>query len=189
MKLLETSIPANYSEIVKAMGFRIEPIYVDRLFNAGFTSVAHFLQLTKTKGKVALKLTDENNTFLFAAIVLYVPAENKMPASYTFEITFDEDDIENAQVYEMEDNEFKKILNNVSFSSAGMRFKNDNGLLYTYKFLFKSLVDWLKTNDGKIEHDTFTAISEVEGEERLMSIVPDGVTKQLVKGDATEETV
>ena len=192
MKLMETSISTNYTEAVKsALAYHIQPQYTDDLLAIGFKSIANFMQLVKEKSKVGFAIKDQNETFLFAAVVNYHPGDEtdeESVGNYTFEFTFDEDDLEGIKVYDYRDDKFKKIVKTVAYDHIGMRFKNDEYLISVFQYLFKVLIDWLKTNDGEVEHSVFVATSGVEDDEKVMSIVPDGVLKRLIKDDASLET-
>jgi hypothetical protein len=189
MKLMETSIPVQFTEIIKVRAFSISPTFVEPIYQIAFTTIAHFLQLTKEKKKVALKIFDENGTFLFAAVTNYHPNEDpEMPGNYTMEFTFDEDDLDGATIYQDSDQNFIKLLKHTAFDIANMNFKFETDVLAMFRYAYKALHDWLKVNTGEVVASTFVASAGEEEGERFMSIVPDGILKRLIKDDASLES-
>jgi len=186
MKFNESAIPANYSEIVKREKYAIPSQFAEVIFTIGFKAAANFLSIVKTKTKTALKIDDVDGNFILAFVTNYhANDDTSMPGNYSLEVTFDIDDIESAKVFEMSDATFKKVLKSEALSEARMNFKSSEDLIKTFKYAFKSLLDWLKINEGEIEHGAFVAVSGSEDDEKVYSVVPDGVIKRLIKDDGT----
>ena len=186
MKLSETSIPVNYSELLKREGYDVPAVFAEELIpSVLFEAVQVFINSIRVKGKSALVLKDYNNVFLFAVISNYVPGTEEGQGHYTLDCSFDEDKIADAKCYDFSDSTFLGVVRAIS-ERENMDFLDNTMIKLTYQYFLKALVDWLSVNSGEVEHAKFTAKAADEDGLHFMAIVLPGEVVQTVKNDAAE---
>jgi hypothetical protein len=196
MKLMETSIPVNYGQVIlKEANLDWDPNDTGKIYDIVIMSISDFLGMMKTKdAKIALAVKDLKGNFKMAGVVAYHPNENEdMPGNWSYELTFDEKDIEEATVFVSTDAQFQRVVGQTSFNLYGMKFLSPTYVSPMIEGAATVLINWLDTNAKESEEVVievpgyFTASVVVEGGEKIMSIVPDGAMKRLVKDDSALE--
>lgn len=173
----------------------------ERVTKSFFAATAQFLHDTKIKDPkkaVALTLTTVSGEFLFGAVVQY--NENKdnpdEPGNWSYITTFDEADIEAIEskrsVKKMlySDDFFKNVFNTVVHDVGGIVFKD---ALFMYDACLITIESILQVLDKEaVVGETvnielpgyFVATVEVDGDEKIFGITPDGAMKEVIKSDA-----
>lgn len=199
MKLTETSIPQNYSQALLnnsvTIPLDLEPEYATHIYEIMFTSFAEFLRLVKSNSnKVAIAVEDIQGNLCLAGIVQYHENEDKdMPGNYSYEFTTNKEDLEDAKVYSITDPGFTQVAYSTAFRLHGIRFREQSFIQALFITACKTLLNWLDTNASPTEEKTvahegyFEATVAVENGEKVISIVPDGAMKRLIKDDTAIE--
>lgn len=194
-KFKETGIPTQYGESLKDFGLSFEPSNVPYMFDILITSMSDFLGLTKNKtNKTSLAIKDLKGNLLLAGIVAYHPNEDEeMPGNWSYEMTFNEDDIKDTNIYLASDPQFKTVYGRVAYDLHGIEIPNAMHLQPLMNSTASTLKDWLDANAKEGEEVSvtlagyFVASVEIEKGEKVFSIVPDGAMKRLIKDDSALE--
>lgn len=191
MKLIETTLLENMVTLMGRKNCRWTVALGELCAQAFIASVTEFLRLVRSKEdkKVALAVTDIQGKLLWAAVVEYHEGETAEEAgniSYTF--TFDQADLENAKVYNYNDTQFQKVMVGTSFRLNGIEFKKQVHMGYIIDSFIESLITWADVNatanKETVELDGYFKLSTaIENGVKVVSMVPDGAMKQLVKDD------
>lgn len=194
MKFTETSIPNNYSmNIRNDARMDITPDDVEMLYNVLFASFSEFLAQVKKKDKtIALVMEDLKGNFLMAGIINYTENENKdMPGNWTYEMTFDADDIKNVDVtYKTTDTQYEVVVANTAYRVSSIRFASPTYVHDIIITAVKTLQKYLDENASETETKEvelpgyFTATVTVKNGKKKMAITPGDAMKRLIKDDA-----
>ena len=197
MKFNESSIPQNYSQSLMRLTV---PMDVDasiayQVYEIMFTSMADFLRLVKSNSnKVAISIEGVDGHMYMAGVVTYHENEDKdMPGNYSYEITLNKEDLEDAKVYTIADNGFAHVVNSVYHSMHNMIINQQSYIIDLFTTAAKVLLEWLDVNASEKEEKSvtldgfFVASVVVEDGEKIFSIVPDGAMKRLIKDDTAIE--
>ena len=197
-KVEESSIMVNYVKNINEKGVGLVDEKNDTLdiYKGLFTSISDFLgQVKNKKEKMALSINDLKGNLKLAAIVAYHPNEEneELPGNWSYEFTTDANDIEGIQTYQSTDPQFQQVLARVLHKSYSITIKN---AIYSQVLIFAAittLLDWLDVNAKEGEEVSielegfFVASVAIENGEKIISIVPDGAMKRLIKDDSALE--
>ena len=194
-KLQETSIPANFSQVMTTIGRRVEPDRVGIVYDTLLMAMSDFLAQVKSKeNKTAIAVKDLKGNLLLAGIVNYHKNENEdMPGNWSYELTFNEDDLNGCNVSLSTDPHFNRVFLKT--------LENLHGLLLDDPIVMQPMIEeginvikqWLDVNakeneEVSVEHPGFFVASvSVENGEKVYAIVPDGAMKRLIKDDSALE--
>lgn len=176
----------------------------ERIFKSFFAATATYLgkvKVSKEDEAVALVLTDVSGNFKFAGIVEYHENEENKdePGNWSFTMTLNEDDIKaieknkELKKYLYGDDAFKNIFDKVSYDVGGIQFEHERYMYDACLLVVDTLVQVLDRE--AVENEIvdvempgyFTASVQVEGDEKVFAITPDGAMKALVKSDVALE--
>lgn len=191
MKLVETTLLENMVTLMGRKNLRWTVALGELCAQAFIASVTEFLHLVRSKEdkKVALAVTDIQGKLLWAAVVEYHEGETAEEAgniSYTF--TFDQADLENARIYNYNDAQFQKVMVGTSFRLNGIEFKKQSHMISIIDTFIEAIISWADVNASEnketVELDGYFKLSTaIENGVKVVSMVPDGAMKQLVKDD------
>ena len=197
MKLLETQLPALYSQnLHDKYRWDFGPSHLDKIYDILFCGSAELLSNIKSTDRpAALVITALNGTTVAAGIVQYFENEDESnPGNWSLVWTFNESDIpENAFRVSLSDGQVQPYYIGIATSKYGIQFKDSSAFenLLTEAVIY--LKKWLddnasETEEVSIEQDgVFVARVAVENGEKVFSIEMDGLVKQLIKDDAAIE--
>lgn len=159
-------------------------------------AMSDYAQEVKNKeNPIAIVIDDLKGKLLLAAVVRFHEGEGKMPGNWSYEWTFDEEDIKDCSKYLVSENTANNFFA-VRAKDAPVRFSyNSPSYMYLGAQAFADcLINWLDTNakpGEEVEVDLdgyFKASVIVEDKKKIMSFSPDGAIKRLIKDDASLET-
>ena len=195
MNFKETSIPANYSLTLKdraSMDWSAND--ADKIYGTLIAAISQYLATVKSKkiGSTAVVVNDLKGNFLLAGIVTYHENENAdMPGNWSYELTFNESDIKDVEDIRMStDTQFDIIAANAAFNLYSMKFMSQLYMQDMFITAIDTLIKYLDENAREGETvdveltGYFTASVEVCDGKKIMSIVPDGAMKRVIKDDA-----
>lgn len=188
----------NVSEVEK---FRLSDVEWLLIIEDLSTTIYKFLGIAKDKEKkVALVFTDatEANNFLVAGIIEYHKNEDsdEVGGNWSFVYTFDKNDILDCEVIYSKDIKFIQVFNGVTQTS--LMSKNGGPTGYTvdalivdkiFESIFKYIKNWLDVNARVDEivdlvlEDHFEASVSIEDGIKVLSMVPHGRAKSMIKDD------
>lgn len=196
---LENSVTNEYNRIlaIKGLVFETADLVYD-MMNVPFHAFTKFLALKKNRedNGTAIVLRDLEGNFILAGIVKYhEPEREDQAGNWSYEYTFNEEDIKESTNYNVTDSSFIEVLQLIAIKHNLTITEMDFAIDLVLSF-FTALINVLKQNassseECEIEHDGyFVAVSVVENDEVLLSLTPDGAMKRLIKDDTTlEETI
>jgi len=196
MKFEATTIPKNYEMAMRGqLGLAATEEDANNFVQVIIASVSEFLSIVKAKGtKTALRFEDLKGNLITAAVVEHnESSDEEGQDNWNYYWTFDESDLEGAAIHTVAEDGFKDIIINRALSMHRMTInaKQSPGRLAT--LLIETIVQYLEQNakpDTKVEVECdgfFKAEAEVDGEEIIKAIIPDGPMKVLIKDDAKIE--
>lgn len=191
LKFNTTSIANDYVTALKPYYFELRPEDTVNILDTFMVSMSEFLKLKKNKdAKIALAVKDEKGFFKMAGIVSYHANEDAdMPGNWSYEQTFNEEDVNDATVFDISDDDFITVLDTTAFSLHNMRFTQKSFSLTLIRKLVDVIINWLDVNakeaeEVEVELDGyFKATVAVENGVKVMAITPDGAMKRLIKDD------
>ena len=196
--LMETSVPSEYTFKMKENGFIWVPDDTPAVVTSLFAAIAHFLSAKKRKDmSVGVKLTTTKGDFLVGASVAYVTNEEDeaMPGNWDFSMTFDEEEFKPEVELTCNDGAFVNVLLNVAERLYGMNFNSTHYVGQMINLIMQVLRTHLDINARTDEAvsvvipQSCTVSVVVEGDRKIMSIVPDEALKQIVKDDSCNEII
>ena len=178
-----------------------------RALHLCFAAIANFLAKVKsTDHPVGLLLEDENGNFQFGAKVEYFPNANEdMPGNWGFSFTFNNEDMNNCQLYHSNSKESKEITLDIAEHQYAFLFQadvNDKNVEETKRILISSIIEcavktvkqWIDENSISIDPVTTEIRGKVildamldENGIKVGSITPSGELKNIIKNDACIE--
>lgn len=193
--LMETAIPVNFTQVFNNNGWDWDPSDTNKIFHMMVMSISECLALTKSKdNKSAVAIKDLKGNLLLAGVVSYVPNENEdMPGNWNYVFTVDEEDIKEANVIDSGDTKFQKVFATTAYNLYHLEFFGGIYIQTALEAAVNTLVQWLDVNASETEEveveeqGYFLASVVVEGGEKIISIVPDGAMKRIVKDDTALE--
>jgi len=199
MQFEETSISKIFSlnTAEKSGGLTTIPEeYVDKVIKTAIMAIADYARVLKSKEKpVAVVIDDLKGNVLLAAVVRYHEGEGDMPGNWSFEWTFYEDDIKDCARFSVSEVKCHQFFIDRAKSAFRMTYSSPSYIYLGCQEFANSLIEWLDTNakeneEVEVEMDGyFKASVVVENGKKIMSFVPDGAIKRLIKDDAALETV
>lgn len=198
MQFEETSIAANFSRNTseKSGGLTTIPEEaVGAVVKTAILAMSDYARVVKSKDKpVAITIDDLKGNLLLAAVVRFHEGTGDMPGNWSFEWTFDADDIADCIKYPVSETRAHPFFIDRA-KAYHMTYVNPSYIYLSSQEFANSLIDWLDTNakeneEVEIELDGyFKASVLVESGKKIMSFVPDGGIKRLIKDDAALETL
>lgn len=191
-------IGALRTEVHKRCGGFIDDKVAAASFKAMMCGATAFLATVKsTKTPMALTVTDTENNFIVGAVVQYneSPEEvDETSGNWNYFWTFNKEDIpEDAVEYDIKSEKTHKIVMEAAFQYASAKYNGSQGLIEMFTIAFNTLKDYLMeaAQEGDtyelVDPGVFTAQSAVEDGEKVISIIPDGLIKKLIKDDSALE--
>ena len=192
MKLKESMLLTNVSQVLKAEYLNLEAVLVPDVLEAIIESSSDFLRMTKTKGKTALVYKDLKGNFIVAAVVSYNENTEEGQDNYNYFWTFDEEDIADATTYNSTEARVQSLLSTRLYETHGLR-TNVSHISTMVEKVLMGLSEYLQDNakegeEFQLEDEGyFVASVGVEDGIIVKSLLPDGPMKTLIKDDATVE--
>ena len=196
MKLtIENALPTEYNRVLSLRGLVLEEGLIDDMMKVPVHAISKYLGLKKNRedNGTALVLKDEKGNFILAGVVKYhKPEKEDQAGNWSYEFTFNEEDVKEAHQYLVTDATFMEVLQNVATAHSivitDMEFPYD--LIISFFIALKNVLEQnvTPTEECEIESEGFfVATSAVEGDEKVFAIVPSGEMKRLIKDDSTLE--
>jgi len=193
--LKESTIAIDYQQEVNNQGYLWDPADTFKVFDSVILGITDYLALAKSKKQsTAVAINDLKGNLLFAGIVAYHENENEeMPGNWSYEFTFDPEDIKDAKVVNSTDGQITRFVQTAASNQYNMYFGNPTMIQVTLETFANTLKRWLDQNarEGEevsvIEEGFFVASAVVENGEKVFSVVPDGAMKKIIKDDAAIE--
>lgn len=196
MKLtIENALPTEYNRVLSLRGLVLEAGIMDDTMKVPVHAISKYLGLKKNRedNGTALVLRDEKGNFILAGVVKYhKPEKEDQAGNWSYEFTFNEEDVKEVHQYLVTDATFMEVLQNVATAHSivitDMEFAYD--LIISFFVALKNVLEQnvTPTEECEIESEGFfVATSAVEGDEKVFSIVPSGEMKRLIKDDSTLE--
>lgn len=194
-KLQETSIPTNLSQVIATLGWAVDASQVSFLYDTTLMAISDFLGQAKSKEtKTALAVKDVKGNLVVAGVVTYHKNEDEnMPGNWSFEFTFDEEDLKGADVRLSTDPHFQKVFQKTLKRLFGLAIDDPLAFQPAIEESINVLKQWLDVNAKETEKVSveqpgfFEASVSVEDGEKIFALVPDGAMKRLIKDDAAIE--
>ena len=172
----------------------------DRIIKTVLATFSTYLskrKVSKPDEAVALILQDTSGNFKFAGIVEYfINADNPdEPGNWGYTWTFNEDDIKDldkkksVKKYIVADDAFKSIMDKVSYDIGGFVFERES---FMYDACLLTVDTILQVMDHEAKENEvvdvempgyFVATVAIENGEKIISLIPDGHMKQVIKSD------
>ena len=193
---IEKALPVEYNRVLSLRGLMLEDDVMGDMMKIPVHTFSKYLGLKKNRDDengTALVLRDEKGNFILAGVVKYHKPENEDQAgNWSYEFTFDEEDVKEAHQYIVTDASFMGVLQNVaiehSISITDMNFAFD--LVVGFFIALKNVLEQNVTPTEEFEIESegyFVATAAIEGDEKVYSLVPSGEMKRLIKDDSTLE--
>ena len=193
---IEKALPVEYNRVLSLRGLILEDDVMEDMMKIPVHTFSKYLGLKKNRDDengTALVLRDEKGNFILAGVVKYHKPENEDQAgNWSYEFTFDEEDVKEAHQYIVTDASFMGVLQNVaiehSISITEMSFAFD--LVVGFFIALKNVLEQNVTPTEEFEIEAegfFVATAVIEGDEKVYSLVPSGEMKRLIKDDSTLE--
>ena len=194
--LAKNALPEKYNQALALSGIFLEQDIMEDMIKVPVHAFSKYLGIKKNcndENGTALVLRDEKGNFVLAGVVKYHKPENEDQAgNWSYEFTFDEEDIKNAHQYLVSDSSFIQLFSRVSinYSLAIKDEKFITDLVYAFFVALKNLLEEnvSPTEEFEVELEGyFVASSAIEGDEKVFSLVPSGEMKRLIKDDSSLE--
>lgn len=199
IQLEESALLNSYvHEMGKRFGGFIDPKNVIKTYKALVVSATSFLATVKTtKTPVAFTVEDNEGNLIIAAVVEYNEApevEDDVTGNWNYFWTFDKNDIpENTTCYDVKQKQTHEPIFKAAWEFCSAKFEGTEAMINLFIMSFSLLKDYML--DGAVEGDTyelvypgvFKAQSAVENGEKVVSFVPDGLIKKMIKDDEALE--
>lgn len=180
----------------RLVGFLNVPTAV-KMYKALVIGATNFLATVKsTKTPSVFTITDNEGNFIFAFVVEYTDAPDKeddVTGNWNFYCTFDKNDVPEGAVYDVKNEQTHKPIVQAVWEHTSGRFEGTEALINLYVLAFGLLKDYMMQN--AVEGDTFELVypgvfkaqSAVEAGEKVVSFIPDGLIKKMIKDDEALE--
>lgn len=198
MQFEETSIAGNFSRSTSEKSGGLTTIPEDAVgpvIKTAILAMSDYARVVKSKEKpVAIVIDDLKGNLLLAAVVRYHEGEGDMPGNWSYEWAFDADDVKDCIKYPVSENRAHPFFIDRA-KAYRMTYVSPSYIYLGCQEFANTLIDWLDTNakEGEeVEIDLdgyFKASVIIENGKKIMSFVPDGGIKRLIKDDATLETL
>lgn len=198
MNFEETSIAKSFSmnTCEKSGGLTTLPEEaVGPVIKTAILAMSDYARVIKNKEKpVAIIIDDLKGNMLLAAIVSYHEGEGDMPGNWSYEWSFDAEDIKDCTKYAISESKAHPFFIDRA-KAYRMKYVSPSYIYLSSQEFANSLIDWLDTNAKEGEEvevvldGYFKASVIIENGKKIMSFVPDGNIKRLIKDDAALETL
>lgn len=193
--LNETSIPVNFTQVMFEKGVDWNANDTNKMFDIVFFAISDTLGVIKnTEMKTAIAVKNLKGELLLGAVVTYHKNENEdMPGNWSYEFTFDMEDLKDARVIDVTDAQFQRQFAAAALNLYSIKFTGATWAHFVIESCVTTLTKWLDVNakeDEEVEVEEpgyFLASVVVEKGEKIISIVPDGAMKRLIKDDSAIE--
>lgn len=192
---IENAMPIEYNRVLALRGLMLEPELINDTMRVPLHAFSKYLGLKKNRedNGTSLILRDEKGNFIIAGVVRYhAPEKEDQAGNWSYEFTFNEDDVKETHQYIVTDSAFMEVLSSVAISHqiviTDMEFAMD--LVIGFFVALKNVLEQNVTPTEEFEIESegfFVATSAIEGDEKVYSIVPSGEMKRLIKDDSTLE--
>ena len=190
MKLTDSSLIANMIQECKGLSWTVNFGDVVEVIQFSITGTVDFLKQVKSKKeKTALVFEDIKGNMVAAATVEYIEGEDGNPGNWSVEFTFDPEDIKDCKTYSIYESGPKEVIAKRGFDDFKVRFSAPDVLSQLSTLFFSLLKDFLDQNavEGstfELKHDPYfvATVGVIDGE-KVMSFIPDGAVKRLIKDD------
>lgn len=195
-KFKETQIPEDFARSIAQQSILLSPNYVERIANVLFTATSKCLGDVKdTTVPKAIVYRGIDNSFLAAAIVEYIKNEDDptdmSAGQWSYVWTLSEDDIANCQAIDVRSNSLVVPYYYAALADKyHCSFNDRDSCLKMMTLMVEMIIHWVmeNTKDGDETVLTldgvFVAKGAVENGKIVVSIIPDGDMKVLIKNDA-----
>lgn len=192
---IENAMPIEYNRVLALRGLVLEADLINDVMKVPVHAFSKYLGLKKNRedNGTSLVLRDEKGNFIVAGVVKYhAPEKDDQAGNWSYEFTFNEDDIKETHQYIVTDAAFMEVLSKVAVNHqvviTEMEFALD--LIIGFFTALKNVLEQNVTPTEEFEIESegfFVATSTIEGDEKVYSIVPSGEMKRLIKDDSTLE--
>ena len=194
-KLQETSIPTNLSQVIATLGWAVDASQVSFLYDTTLMAISDVLgQAKSNESKTALAVKDVKGNLVVAGVVTYHKNEDEnMPGNWSYEFTFEEEDLKGADVRLSTDPHFQKVFQKTLKRLFGLAIDDPLAFQPAIEESINVLKQWLDVNAKETEKVSveqpgfFEASVSVEDGEKIFALIPDGAMKRLIKDDAAIE--
>lgn len=193
MKLTESTLIANIIQEGKTLSLTLLFPDVVESIQSCLSGTADFLKQVKSKKEpTALVYEDTKGNMSAAAIVEYLEGEDGNPGNWTLVFTFDQDDVkgkDGIKTFSIYGSGPKEVIAKRAFDDFRLRYSSPDYLSQIDSMFFQLLYDFLDQNAVEGEKFTLThegyfeASVEVVDGEKVMTFIPDGAIKRLIKDD------
>lgn len=164
------------------------------LLNTLMESISKFLGVNKSRDEAkGLVFADDRGNFKMGAIVKYHPGESDdQPGNWSYEMTFNEEDMDGVHTYGSNDTSYLDILAACARNNR-FSFKKETLMAPLMHVIIDAIKNVLEANVTEGEEcqlevpGCFTAAAGIEDDEKLLSITPSGEMKRLIKDDSALE--
>lgn len=194
MKLMESSIPTNYTINLKAEQCNWQPTNTFKMYDTIFRTMAEVVALQrKQDGKTSATIRDIKGNLLLACILEWnePEEEGQVDGNWTLVFTQDEADLEGASQFNVSDTQFSMMFTNIGVEMYNMRISDALFITKYVTLAINTLLENLRVNAKAGEEyiveedDFFMAKSSIEDGEVVIGIVPGDKLKELIKNDGT----
>lgn len=192
---LENAMPIEYNRVLALRGLTLESDLINDVMKVPVHAFSKYLGLKKNRedNGTSLVLRDEKGNFIIAGVVKYhAPEKEDQAGNWSYEFTFNEEDIKDTHQYIVTDAAFMEVLSKVAINHqvviTEMEFALD--LIIGFFTALKNVLEQNVTPTEEFEIESegfFVATSAIEGDEKVYSLVPSGEMKRLIKDDSTLE--
>ena len=199
--LAESTIPAEMTyNLMEHCNYIWVANRTPDLYRVVFFTIAEILKHKKSKNlpNIGFKLLTNNGEFKFGAILSYHAPEDDSDTSdddkgnYTLEFTLDSSDMDDLDL--VVDNHNDIFIECAGRKASEIMYGRFLNMEYCNNLFCESIDTLVKFLDANavpndevsvVYKGVFTATVSVEGDEKLISIVPGEMIKQFIKGDTT----
>ena len=193
---IENALPVEYNRVLALRGLMLEQDLINDFMKVPVHSFSKYLGLKKNRedNGTSLVLRDEKGNFIIAGVVKYhAPEKEDQAGNWSYEFTFNEEDIKETHQYIVTAAAFMEVLSAVGKSHqlviTDMEFALD--LVIGFFAALKNVLEQNVTPTEEFEIEAegfFIATAAIEGDEKVYSLVPSGEMKRLIKDDSTLES-
>lgn len=193
---LENAVTNEYNRILLMHQVLLTSDVVPDVLKLPVHAFTKFLGLKKNRednGGTGLVLRDEKGNFIIAGVVKYhEPEKEDQAGNWSYEFTFNEEDVKDCTNYNVTDSAFMQVLEHVATNHNlqihEMDFAYD--LIVSFFVALKNVLEQNASANEEFEIESenyFIAVSTVEGDQKLLSMIPCDEMKRLIKDDSKLE--
>lgn len=192
---IENALPVEYNRLLALETLVLPEEIINDMMKIPVHAFSKYLGLKKNRedNGTSLVLRDESGNFIIAGVVKYhAPEKEDQAGNWSYEFTFEEEDVKETHQYLVTDATFMTVLQKVATEHSLVIQEMQFALALLVCF-FNAVKNVLSENvtpaeEFEIESEGFfVATSAIEGDEKVFSIVPSGEMKRLIKDDSTLE--